>query len=52
MMSNCIIFRIKAKHACLVNKNNKVTLSPVEGAKVTLNGNVIQEGKELHHNDR
>ena len=32
--------------------NKKVTLLPLTGAKVVLNGNEIMEKKELHHNDR
>lgn len=44
--------RIQPQHAVVENKDRKVFLTPCKGAKVTLNGNVIKEEKELHHNDR
>ncbi|KAI0212276.1 Kinesin-like protein KIF28P [Lamellibrachia satsuma] len=44
---------IQPEHALVENDGNKkVTLLPLMGAKVVLNGNEIMDKKELHHNDR
>ena len=61
-MVYCIILRymcsrsvcsIQPEHALVeYDGKKKVTLLPLPGAKVVLNGNEIKEKKELHHNDR
>ncbi|KAI0211658.1 Kinesin-related protein 1 [Lamellibrachia satsuma] len=44
---------IQPEHALVENDGKKkVTLLPLPGAKVVLNGNEIKDKKELHHNDR
>ncbi|KAK2174589.1 hypothetical protein NP493_790g01014 [Ridgeia piscesae] len=44
---------IQLEHALVENDdNNNVTLLPLPGAKVVLNGIEIKEKTELHHNDR
>ena len=51
-MHVCLLIRISKEHAVINNsKDTKVTLKPMKGCKVFLNGNEITGEKELHHND-
>ncbi|CAH1788618.1 unnamed protein product [Owenia fusiformis] len=43
---------IHKEHAVISNKKEKVTILPVGGAKVVLNGDEIREEKQLNHHDR
>ena len=50
---NIVADSIQLEHAWVENDdNNNVTLLPLPGAKVVLNGIEIKEKTELHHNDR
>ncbi|KAK7012042.1 Kinesin-like protein kif28p [Biomphalaria glabrata] len=43
---------IQKEHATLTNKKGTVTLKPLTGAKITINGKPVTAEVELHHNDR
>ncbi|PAA48056.1 hypothetical protein BOX15_Mlig019522g3 [Macrostomum lignano] len=43
---------IQPRHAVLRNTKGKVTVTPVENAKVYINGKAVAMETELHHNDR
>ncbi|KAI8734871.1 kinesin protein KIF28P, partial [Biomphalaria glabrata] len=42
---------IQKEHATLTNKKGTVTLKPLTGAKITINGKPVTAEVELHHND-
>ncbi|KAL7872724.1 hypothetical protein AOLI_G00117950 [Acnodon oligacanthus] len=43
---------IQEKHAIFSNQQRKVTITPLSGSKVTVNGVTVSEKTELHHLDR
>ncbi|XP_061734931.1 kinesin-like protein KIF28P isoform X2 [Nerophis ophidion] len=43
---------IQQRHAVMRNEQRRVTLTPLKGSKVTVNGRAVGEMTELHHLDR
>jgi hypothetical protein len=44
---------IITEHACLINDNGKISISPAEiGAKIKVNGINLEDSKVLQHRDR
>ncbi|GFR94491.1 kinesin-like protein [Elysia marginata] len=43
---------IQKEHAVVTNKKGTVTIKPLSGTKITINGKVVVGDTELHHNDR
>lgn len=43
---------IQKQHAIVTNKSSNVTLEPLAGAKILVNGQKLTKGVQLHHNDR
>ncbi|CAL1537456.1 unnamed protein product [Lymnaea stagnalis] len=43
---------IQKQHATVTNKKGTVSLKPLDGAKIVINGKPVTAETELHHNDR
>lgn len=44
-----VCFRIQERHAAFRNEQRRVTLTPMPGSKVIVNGNAVQKPTELQH---
>ena len=47
-----LYYSIQKQHAVVNSKGMTVTLEPLSGAKILVNGQKITKGVQLHHNDR
>lgn len=45
----CLRDRIQQRHLVLKNKQRRVTLTPLKGSKVTINGRAVSQTTELQH---
>lgn len=48
-MVRCVRARIQERHAVFRNEQRRVTLTPLPGSKLIINGNAVSQSTELQH---